>query len=103
MEQKYKMFFALISSQFTQHKLSEQNKRVCSQEIIHEFLELAKKHDILHLLALGLKENDLLDWGQEEKGMRKDEMVGWHHQLNGHEFGWTPGVGDGPTKIIMMV
>ena len=25
------------------------------------------------------------DWGQEEKGMREDEMVGWHHQLNGHE------------------
>ena len=33
-------------------------------------------------------------WGQEEKGMTEDEMVGWHHQLNGHEFGWTPGVGD---------
>ena len=27
------------------------------------------------------------DWGQEEKGMKKDEMVGWHHWLNGHEFG----------------
>ena len=27
--------------------------------------------------------------------MTEDEMVGWHHQLNGHEFGWTPGVGDG--------
>ena len=27
--------------------------------------------------------------------MTKDEMVGWHHCLNGHEFGWTPGVGDG--------
>ena len=26
------------------------------------------------------------DWGQEEKGMREDEMVGWHHQLDGHEF-----------------
>ena len=26
---------------------------------------------------------------------QKDEMVGWHHQLNGHGFGWTPGVGDG--------
>ena len=26
------------------------------------------------------------DWGQEEKGTTKDEMVGWHHQLNGHEF-----------------
>ena len=35
------------------------------------------------------------DWGQEEKGMTKDEMVGWHHQHNGHRFGWTPGVGDG--------
>ena len=27
--------------------------------------------------------------------MTEDEMVGWCHQLNGHEFGWTPGVGDG--------
>jgi len=35
------------------------------------------------------------DWGQEEKGTTEDEMVGWHHQLNGHGFGWTPGAGDG--------
>ena len=34
------------------------------------------------------------DWGQE-KGMTKDEIVGWHHQLNRHGFGWTLGVGDG--------
>ena len=27
------------------------------------------------------------DWRQEEKGMTEDKMVGWHHQLNGHEFG----------------
>ena len=27
--------------------------------------------------------------------MTEDEMVGWHHRLNGHEFGWTLGVGDG--------
>ena len=27
------------------------------------------------------------DWGQEEKGMTEDEMVGWHHRLNGHGFG----------------
>ena len=27
--------------------------------------------------------------------MTEDEMVGWHHQLDGHGFGWTPGVGDG--------
>ena len=35
------------------------------------------------------------DWGQEEKGMTEDEMVGWHHWLNGHGFGWTLGVGGG--------
>ena len=34
------------------------------------------------------------DWGQK-KGMTEDGMVGWHHRLNGHGFGWTPGVGDG--------
>ena len=31
------------------------------------------------------------DWGQEKKGMTEDEMVGWHHQLNGNEFEQTPG------------
>ena len=35
------------------------------------------------------------DWGQEKKGTTEDEMAGWHHLLNGHEFGWTLGVGDG--------
>ena len=35
------------------------------------------------------------DWRWEEKGMTEDEMVGWHHQLNGHEFESTLGVGDG--------
>ena len=35
------------------------------------------------------------DWGQEEKGMTEDEMAGWHHQLDGSEFEWTPEVEDG--------
>ena len=35
------------------------------------------------------------DWWQEEKGTTEDEMVGWHHWLNGHEFEWALGVGDG--------
>ena len=35
------------------------------------------------------------DWRQEEKGMTEDEMVGWHHRLNGHEFEQALGVGDG--------
>ena len=35
------------------------------------------------------------DWWWEEKGTTENEMAGWHHQLNGHEFEWTPGDGDG--------
>ena len=35
------------------------------------------------------------DWRQEEKGITEEEMVGWNHQLNGHEFEKAPGVGDG--------
>ena len=35
------------------------------------------------------------DWRQEEKGMTEDEMFGWHHRLNGHEFEWALGIGDG--------
>ena len=35
------------------------------------------------------------DWRQEEKGMTEDEMVGWHHWLNGHEFETALGVGEG--------
>ena len=35
------------------------------------------------------------DWGQEEKGTTEDEIAGWHHWLDGQEFGWTLGVGDG--------
>ena len=36
-----------------------------------------------------------LDRRQEEKGTTEDEMVGWHHGLDGHEFEQAPGVGDG--------
>ena len=40
------------------------------------------------------------DWGQEEKGMTENEMVGWHHRLKGHGFGWTRGVGDGQGGLV---
>ena len=39
------------------------------------------------------------DWGQEEKGMTEDEMVGWHHQLNGHEFEQVLGDGEGQGSL----
>ena len=38
------------------------------------------------------------DW-RREKGMREDEMAGWHHWLDGHEFEWAPGVGDGQGSL----
>ena len=41
------------------------------------------------------KDSDAGKDGRREKGTTEDEMVGWHHQLNGHEFESTPGVGDG--------
>ena len=40
------------------------------------------------------------DWRQEEKAMTEDEMVGWHNQLNEHEFEQTPGVGDGKGRLV---
>ena len=40
------------------------------------------------------------EWRWEEKGTTEDELAGWHHWLNGHEFGWTPGVGDGQGGLV---
>ena len=40
------------------------------------------------------------DWGQEEKGMTEDEMAGWHHWLNGHEFEQAPGDGEGQGNLV---
>ena len=39
------------------------------------------------------------DWRQEEKGVTEDEIVGWHHQLDEHEFDQAPGVGDGQGRL----
>ena len=40
------------------------------------------------------------DWRQEEKGTTEDEMVGWHHRLNEHEFEQTPGDGEGQGSLV---
>ena len=40
------------------------------------------------------------DWKQEEKGMAEDDIVGWHHQLNGHEFLQALGVDDGQGSLV---
>ena len=40
------------------------------------------------------------NWRQEEKGTAEDKIVGWHYRLDGHGFGWTPGVGDGQGGLV---
>ena len=40
------------------------------------------------------------DWMQEEKGTTEDEIVGWHHRLDGREFEQALGVGDGQGSIV---
>ena len=40
------------------------------------------------------------DWGQEEKGMTEDKMVGWHHLFSRHGFEWTLGVSDGQGGLV---
>ena len=42
------------------------------------------------------------DWRQEEKGTTEDEMVGWHHQVDGHEFEQALGVGDRQASLTSM-
>ena len=44
---------------------------------------------------IGLDSDAGKDWGQEEKGSAEDEMVGWHHWLNGYEFEQTLGDSEG--------
>ena len=43
------------------------------------------------------------DWGWEKKGMTEDELVGWHHQLNGHVFEQAPGAGDGQGSLVCCI
>ena len=40
------------------------------------------------------------DCGQEEKGTTEDEMAGWHHRLDGQEFGWTLEDGEGQGSLV---
>ena len=46
---------------------------------------------------------DSLDWEQEEKGKTKDEMVGWHHVLNGHNFEQTLGDSEGQRSLVCCI
>ena len=67
------------------------------------FAHLMQRNDPLEKTLIGGK-----DGRQEKKGVTEDEMVGWHHRLNGHEFEQTPGdsvegqdAGGSPRKKVM--
>ena len=49
---------------------------------------------------IGKEPDDGEDWRQEEKGTTEDELVGWHHRLDGHELEQAPGVGDGQGSLV---
>ena len=56
-------------------------------------------HDVKNWLIC--KDSDVgKDWRQEEKGMTEDKVVGWHHQLDGHEFEQAPGVDNGQGILV---
>ena len=56
-------------------------------------------HDVKNWL-LGKDPDSGSDWRQEEKGMTEDEMVGWHHLFDGHEFEQALGVCDGQGRLV---
>ena len=59
----------------------------CSLEGLMLKLKLQYFGHLMQRVVIGKDSGAGRDWGQEEKGTTEDEMAGWHHQLNGHEFG----------------
>ena len=67
----------------------------CSLEGLMLKLKLQYFAHLMQSWLIGKDSDAGRDWGQEEKETTKDEMAGWHHRLDGQEFGWSPGVGEG--------
>ena len=67
----------------------------CSLEGLMLKLKLQYFGHLMQSWLIGKDPDAGRDWGQEEKGTIEDEMAGWHHRLDGHEFEWIRGVGDG--------
>ena len=89
---------------WTTRKLNQSILKDIFPECSFEGLMLKLKFQYLcHLMQrANLLEKDLdagKDWGQKEKREAVDEMVGWHHQLNGHEFEQTPGDSEGQGSL----
>ena len=72
----------------------------CSSEGLMLKLKLQYFGHLMQSWLIGKDSDAGRDWGQEEKGTTEDEMAGWHHRLNGHEFEWTLRVGDGQGGLV---
>ena len=57
-------------------------------------------HLMLKISLTGKDPDAWKEWRQEEKRTTEDELVEWHHWLNGHEFEQAPGVGDGQGSLV---
>ena len=69
-------------------------------QLFHSPFSLSSRGSLVSFHWLIWKDPDAgKDWRQEEKGTTVDEMVGWHHWLNGHEFEQAPRVGDGQGSL----
>ena len=86
---------SLIKQRGTGEKTHTQTSGNGLTQIVTEFFfQLFKNWGVLNWF-IGKDPDARKDWRQEEKGTTEDELVGWHHQLNGHESEQAPEVGDG--------
>jgi len=65
---------------------------------LQSFGHLMRRADSLEKTLMLGKIEGRKKWGRQRT--TEDEMVGWHRHLNGHGFGWTPGVGDGQGGLV---
>ena len=67
-------------------KIKSLTVSIVSPSIYHEVMKLQYFGHLVRRVDSLEKTDAGRDWGQEEKGMTEDEMAGWHHRLDGHEF-----------------
>ena len=86
----------LVSVPWTIRRSNQSNLKDISPEHSLEGLMLKLK---LQYFGHLMQRNAGKDWRQEEKGITEDEMIWWHHWLNGYEFEQAPGIGDGQGSL----
>ena len=95
----------LLRVPWTARRSNQSVLKKINPEYSLEGLMLKLKHQYFgHLIGrvdIGKYSDARKDWRQEEKRATEDEMVGWHHRLNGHEFKQVPGDGEGREACVL--